>query len=258
MSLAQAAILGSHTVFQHRSAPKMPPQPLLDLLPPLPLATVNPVDGTQNATLAARIAFTRGVEASLPVLDSTVVVSLPELLDPDGDPLRELAPFPPLSSVVPAQQTPCGGTPSLDGVIRNGSGWVEVKDPLGGRLYRCVSCDECMPNAHAAGQHVRRKCSHLVLPSVRLPGACPALPVLPEQHRARSSSVPLCPSPAVHRRIRARNGWEEVEDQTGGSFYRCLLCSRRLGNAAAAGQHIRRCHKLLAPAAAPITEASSQ
>jgi len=249
VSLAQAAILGSHTVFQHRNAPTMPPQSLLDLLPPLPLATVNPVDGTQTATLAPCIAFTRGVEASLPVLDSTVVVSLPEL-DPDGDALREPTASPPLSSVLPAQQGPCPDTPLFDDVIRNGSGWVEVKDPLGERLYRCVSCGECMPNAHAAGQHVRRRCSHLVPPSVRQPGTRQALSVLPEPNRARSSSVPLCPSPTVHRRIRARNGWEEVEDPMGGSFYRCLLCSKRLSNAAAAGQHMRRCHKLLAPAAA--------
>ena len=60
VTLSQAAIRGSYVVFQHRDANCMPLQPLLSMLPALPLPRVNLLDTTQPPAGSRPVIFVAG------------------------------------------------------------------------------------------------------------------------------------------------------------------------------------------------------
>ena len=184
VSLAQAAILGSYTIFQYRNAPIMPPQPLHDLLPPLPSPAVNAVDRPRTPSAIAEIVFVRGLHAVLPPADSNIAVLLPNA-DPLGTPegLPQPLPSPAEASWAGAAHTflpvqgqklccslshlssapnipPSSAEPIYNdppSVLQSGKGWEKVTDSNGGpSFFRCLLCSARPPSAVAAGQHARR------------------------------------------------------------------------------------------------------
>ena len=89
-NLAEAAIRGSFVIFQHRNLRDFPPQPLLDLLPPLPSSHLNPVVVGPEPFITPSIAFVPSSSGPLLPAGSGIEIVSPPLNYIPASPIEKL------------------------------------------------------------------------------------------------------------------------------------------------------------------------
>ena len=221
VSLAQAAILGSYTVFKHRNAPAMPRQPLADLFPPLPCPSVNPIRRARASSTVGGIAFIRGIDAALPVEDNNCCVFLP-----DTEEVEEL-PHP---------------APSPENAI--GSGATPIPTLLLPPQRKNLSQTSTKHNNPTGEERVEEEVDHLLWGDWPA-DTCRDQELGPPNLASEKGTTDLAEKNAPPPQgLQAEKGWEKIADPEGGpSFFRCLRCGERRDNAVSAGQHARRCRE---------------
>ena len=151
VSLSQAAIHGSYVVFQHRNLNVMPPQPLLELLPRMPLPSVHLPHAMPplSCPIAHTIKFLPSAAGVL-VADKSGDFFVDEELDEELAP-EELC----LPSAAAAAAHDATGPPSA----------------VGACAFACPKCSRSFPSHQGAMLHAKRWCKVVSGSPISVPDA---------------------------------------------------------------------------------------